>query len=104
MQRYIISYHSTVFNAFFCSAVECAAVRPPSHGSVSAEDRTYGNVAVFSCNPGFHMEGNSRRTCMADGRWSGAQPTCNRECLRDIVVKNLYIIIDTLMQKLSARH
>ncbi|XP_060932611.1 inactive serine protease PAMR1 [Limanda limanda] len=34
----------------------------------------------FSCNHSYALSGDARRTCQADGTWSGKQPVCLRAC------------------------
>ncbi|XP_035012905.1 inactive serine protease PAMR1 [Hippoglossus stenolepis] len=34
----------------------------------------------FSCNHSYALSGDTRRTCQADGTWSGKQPICLRAC------------------------
>ena len=36
----------------------------------------YGQVVVYHCNDGFILEGDDRRTCQSDRKWSGLAPTC----------------------------
>ena len=48
----------------------------PENGQVSVEEVTFTSVATYSCDDGFMLNGNKRRTCQADGTWSGDNPTC----------------------------
>ncbi len=37
----------------------------------------YGASVNYSCNTGFTLlSGEARRTCLANGNWSGGQPVC----------------------------
>ena len=36
----------------------------------------YGQVVVYHCNDGFILEGDDRRTCRSDRKWSALAPTC----------------------------
>lgn len=51
----------------------------PNFGSVnySSNVTTFGSNAIFSCDEGFTLVGNSSRTCTNDG-WSLANPTCGK--------------------------
>ena len=40
-----------------------------------------GDTALFTCNPGFQLEGTSPLTCGNDGEWSDDPPTCRRKLL-----------------------
>ncbi|CAH1271352.1 CSMD3 [Branchiostoma lanceolatum] len=58
-----------------CSAVQCPALTDPANGAVSGTN-FYGDVATFTCDPGYNLVGGSTRTCQADTTWSGSSPTC----------------------------
>ncbi|XP_068612969.1 inactive serine protease PAMR1-like [Brachionichthys hirsutus] len=45
-------------------------------------------TAEFFCNHSYALSGDARRTCRADGAWSGKQPFCVRAC-REIKVSDL---------------
>ena len=34
--------------------------------------------AIYECNEGFEIVGNSRRSCQSTGSWSGDEPTCKQ--------------------------
>ncbi len=58
-----------------------------------------GAIALFSCNRGYEMKGNDRRTCK-DGEWTGSLPVCSKlvRCL-PVTIKSgqiLYSTNDTL--------
>ncbi|XP_066295428.1 sushi, von Willebrand factor type A, EGF and pentraxin domain-containing protein 1-like isoform X3 [Branchiostoma lanceolatum] len=58
-----------------CTAVQCPALTAPANGAVSGTN-FYGDVATFTCDPGYNLVGGSTRTCQADATWSGSSPTC----------------------------
>ncbi|XP_066300403.1 CUB and sushi domain-containing protein 3-like [Branchiostoma lanceolatum] len=58
-----------------CTAVQCPALTAPTNGAVSGTN-SYGDVATFTCDPGYGLVGASTRTCQADTTWSGISPTC----------------------------
>ncbi|KAL0851687.1 hypothetical protein ABMA28_000020 [Loxostege sticticalis] len=41
-----------------------------------AQGTRLGHTAHFSCQPGFHLDGDAVLVCMGDGRWSSPPPTC----------------------------
>lgn len=60
-----------------CTLVECETLASPANGSVRSPDgSTVGATATYSCLSGFVLAGSASRTCLADGSWSGAPPTC----------------------------
>ena len=42
---------------------------------------SFGDVARYSCDTGYTLNGPAERTCQADGRWNGSVPTCESEIL-----------------------
>lgn len=59
-----------------CDPSDCGAPPPPANGRVSADRSTVGGTATYSCDAGYSLVGDERRTCRADGRWSGTVPSC----------------------------
>lgn len=59
-----------------CNIIECPVPRAPSGGRVSGYDRTIRANIEFSCLTGHVLEGNEVVSCSANGRWSGAIPSC----------------------------
>ena len=35
-----------------------------------------GQLVIFACDSGYHLEGPSNRLCLQDGNWSDTTPTC----------------------------
>ena len=71
----------TAFLALFLLAdVTCGGLPDPDNGVVTLSDNIPGSTATYSCNPGYRLEGDSTRTCMEDGEWSGAPPSCELDC------------------------
>ena len=59
------------------TAVDCGNLPNPANGQVSnTAGTTFGQTAIYSCNAGYNLVGDSTRTCQADGMWSGSAPTC----------------------------
>ncbi|XP_078604906.1 CUB and sushi domain-containing protein 3-like [Branchiostoma floridae x Branchiostoma japonicum] len=68
-------------NAAVCIGVQCPTLRSPNNGRMTCENGSsfrFPENCSFTCDPGFelHMSGNGRRTCQADGTWSGRNVTC----------------------------
>ncbi|XP_078664783.1 sushi, von Willebrand factor type A, EGF and pentraxin domain-containing protein 1-like [Branchiostoma floridae x Branchiostoma belcheri] len=61
-----------------CEKVRCPSPASPTNGVVSA-GTYYGDIASYSCYPGYELAGSSTQTCQADGLWSGTVPTCDRK-------------------------
>jgi len=58
-----------------CTVVDCGTPSIAS-GFVSQTGTTYNSTATYTCTNCFSMTGDAKRTCQADGTWSGVQPTC----------------------------
>ena len=78
------SYEESNCNYVLPAAVSCGpAPNAPSNGQQSGSGTTFGSTVTFTCNQGYNLQGDSRRTCMADGQWNGSAPTCSRKLLRN---------------------
>ncbi|XP_013414022.1 uncharacterized protein LOC106176257 [Lingula anatina] len=82
-----------------CTVKRCPGLSPPSNGTVipgpckSADGVVPGSVCTISCLEGYRVEGNSERTCLTGGHWSGVAARCSvnaaplLDCPDDITVK-----------------
>ncbi|XP_056307558.1 inactive serine protease PAMR1 isoform X2 [Danio aesculapii] len=62
---------------------EVSACPPPPplyHGFSERVSGVRPETLRFFCNQSYALVGSDRRTCQADGSWSGAQPVCIRAC------------------------
>lgn len=54
----------------------------------------YGKTCHHSCNGGYNLKGNRERECLANGTWSGTEPTCEKdhpsECINrlNLIIRN----------------
>uniref|UniRef100_UPI00398E9CFE C4b-binding protein alpha chain-like isoform X3 n=1 Tax=Pristiophorus japonicus TaxID=55135 RepID=UPI00398E9CFE len=58
-----------------CEPSDCGNPGELLNGNYEAAATTFGNKAIFVCNPGYHLVGRSYLLCKADG-WDGQVPTC----------------------------
>ena len=58
------------------TAVDCGNLTDPANGQVDHTAGTFGQTAIYSCNTGYNLVGDSTRTCQATGEWSQSAPTC----------------------------
>ena len=57
--------------------MDCGPLTDPANGQVDhTAGTTFGQTAIYSCNTGYNLVGDSTRTCQADGVWFGSAPTC----------------------------
>lgn len=61
-----------------CDITECPALTDdPPHGSVDISGgHEIGDVATYSCDTCWMLEGVATRTCLLDGTWDGTVPSC----------------------------
>ena len=65
-----------VFNYFYTAGC------PPlgmEYGHVRISGASFGDTAVFECQPGYKLLGNNVIQCLSDGSWSGVDPCCQGE-------------------------
>ena len=62
--------------------ISCGQLDSPSNGHVDISAGTsFGDVARYSCDTGYTLNGTAERTCQANRQWSGSVPTCESETL-----------------------
>ena len=62
-----------------CEAVHCTPLNPPQFGASDVDHFQTGGEALFTCSPGYELNGPSASTCEVDGTWSHPVPEC-RPC------------------------
>ncbi|XP_078589882.1 uncharacterized protein LOC144870048 [Branchiostoma floridae x Branchiostoma japonicum] len=70
-----------------CTRLPCPVLDSPDNGAV-AGDHLFGDVATYSCDTGYELEGVTTRTCQADQTWSDAPSVCNKICCGEPSVAN----------------
>ena len=71
-------------------------------GSVAVQGTGISAVAVYQCNRGYRLEGDSRRVCQASETWTGTVPTCKSEFFettQGIIVNSLHNVKETSSSK-----
>ena len=61
------------------SAVDCGSLNSITNGQVMVPATAFNNMAIYSCNSAYTLNGTQTRTCQASGMWSNADPTCDGE-------------------------
>ncbi|MEE6459030.1 hypothetical protein FKM82_000515 [Ascaphus truei] len=59
-----------------CIPVRCGEPSSIQNGYVSGTNYSFDAVVAYSCNKGFYIKGEKKRTCQASGEWSGRLPAC----------------------------
>ncbi|KAL7979476.1 hypothetical protein Chor_004634 [Crotalus horridus] len=61
----------------YCRQLRCHTLPALQHGSYQCSNGVkVDSHCDYSCQLGYHLEGDHRRMCMEDGRWSGSVPIC----------------------------
>lgn len=76
---YILDHYKYDYCIVFTA--NCGGLLDPTNGQVSTSGTTEGSIATYSCNNGYHVVGNTSRTCGSNRQWSGNAPTCERKCM-----------------------
>jgi CUB/sushi domain-containing protein len=59
-----------------CNPVICPALTIPENGNLDTSGLIFRSTAIYSCNVGYAINGNSTRLCQSDRNWSGLPPIC----------------------------
>ena len=64
--------------------MDCGKLNDPDNGTVTlTAGATSGQNAIYSCDTGYNLVGDSTRTCQATANWSGSEPTCQGVLLKN---------------------
>ncbi|XP_078494136.1 sushi, von Willebrand factor type A, EGF and pentraxin domain-containing protein 1-like [Ciona intestinalis] len=63
----------------FNPALTCDPLEAFENGDILGR-RGHGETVRYRCNFGYHLDGDSQRTCWADKKWTGRAPRCRRGC------------------------
>lgn len=55
-----------------CAKIKCPPPDPPTNGNLQVEE----DVLVYSCLPGYQLQGQARRSCLPTGVWDGQAAVC----------------------------
>ena len=67
------------FSITLCFSLElagCVALSDPINGNVTFTGTVNGSTANYSCRFPYQIAGETLRTCLVNGDWSGEDPTC----------------------------
>ena len=55
----------------------CPELEVPSYGDINySKGQAINSVATYRCDDGYNLIGSEKRTCQANGTWSGEDPFC----------------------------
>lgn len=88
----------------FCGLVclpvgaRCPPPYLPSNGFVSFRDSKVGDMAEYTCAPGFTVMGPRKRHCLGTLQWSGPEPICTNQtdyCFSPPYIQNAIVLEHT---------
>ncbi|XP_048346851.1 beta-2-glycoprotein 1 isoform X1 [Sphaerodactylus townsendi] len=59
-----------------CIPRKCFYPGPLKNGNILGADLDYQSTVIFSCEPGYILNGTNTSQCLADGQWSRQLPEC----------------------------
>ena len=59
-----------------CRASHCPPLPSIQHGSLAGSARYKGAIATYQCQEGYAIQGQNKRKCLRNKRWSGTTPKC----------------------------
>lgn len=69
---------------FIYLGISCPALPPIANGTLTPSfcaiiGNYFGDSCHYTCNQGYQLNGNTTRTCQADGQWDDAAiPKCDK--------------------------
>ena len=63
------------------STALCPHLNNPLHGSVVVTGYSIGDIAHYSCSPGYDLVGESAQICTNDSSWTDKLPVCESKLL-----------------------
>lgn len=64
-----------------CDPVDCGVPSMPQNGYGVYNLTILDAMVSYSCNRGYNLIGNPKRTCLNSGSWSGSVPECRGVCV-----------------------
>ena len=84
----------------FFLAVDCGPLSGPMSGSFSGNSTVFPNSVLLNCDPGFYLNGSTKRTCQPNGTWSGFLTVCSGRS-EESVTKHSNMGLGFLLLKLN---
>ena len=73
--------------SFSLHTVLCPNLVGPENGMLTQSNgNSFNSTTTYECNRGYELSDSTPRTCLADGTWTGADPTCDLSKSGEIIV------------------
>ena len=81
--------------------INCRNLSNPDNGQVRIINGTLlGSEAIYSCSPGYRLDGDATRSCEMNENWSGSQPVCSLDAVIGTVIAivlSLFLVVLSLI-------
>ena len=72
--------------------IDCGGLTDPESGQVTISPGIVAAtglnaVAMYTCNDGYDLVGDTMRTCQSDAQWNGTEPVCMSKSLVFLISK-----------------
>ncbi|KAL9961700.1 hypothetical protein ACROYT_G030697 [Oculina patagonica] len=84
----------------------CPPLESLKHGHTHGQQYE-GKRVSFTCNPGYSLKGSSERHCMANGTWTGNQPSCVGMTIHSNIIQDNEFFLSNLnrfMEPVAGSH
>ncbi|CAG7727446.1 unnamed protein product [Allacma fusca] len=81
-----------------CHFVDCGKAMPIKYGQLSYPNTStyFNSTVVYSCALNYKLQGDRKRTCLANSQWSSSTPTCvETRCAAPTIQDNSYISVSS---------
>ena len=79
MMVFVCNFNHVLIRSKFPELVGCGEPHVPMNGYKVGENYWAGEMVIFACDTGYHLEGPTNRLCLENGSWSNVVPTCKKK-------------------------
>ena len=71
----------------------CEKLTDPANGNVKVSGIYPGDKAIYKCDIGYILVGESSRKCLPSGKWSGEAPKCARMSYHNFAIFMIIVLL-----------